>query len=93
MQRLIRSIWQESGATVVFVTHNLAEAVFLGSRVLLIAKDQGAESSRIALDLDVPDRMRHPDGSPKQEDLERIMHRLEVGALEKPLAALVEFAE
>jgi NitT/TauT family transport system ATP-binding protein len=42
MQRLIRSIWQESGATVVFVTHNLAEAVFLGSRVLLIAKDQGA---------------------------------------------------
>src|ERR1700719_2050380 len=32
MQRLIRDLWQETGTTIVFVTHNTHEALFLGSR-------------------------------------------------------------
>jgi NitT/TauT family transport system ATP-binding protein len=56
MQRLIKKLWRESGATVVFVTHNTREAVCLGTRVIALAKN-GDENrgSSIALDLGVPD--------------------------------------
>jgi NitT/TauT family transport system ATP-binding protein len=92
MQRLIRSIWQESGTTVVFVTHNLAEAVYLGSRVLLIAKDPKQECSRIAVDLRIPDYVRRADGTPKQEALQPIMSQLESVALEDALEEMAELA-
>jgi len=79
MQKLIRSIWQESGMTVVFVTHNLAEAVHLGNRVLMIAK------SKIALDLAIP-----PHAGP--DELDAIMHRLETADPNLPLEDLAEAA-
>ena len=88
MQRLIRSIWQDSGTTIVFVTHNLAEAVYLGSRVLLIAKDPQQECSRITLDLRVPDYVRRVDGTLRPEELERTMRQLESAASEDALAEI-----
>src|SRR5207247_5907538 len=39
MQQLIKEIWQQSGTTIVFVTHNTREAVCLGTRVIALAKD------------------------------------------------------
>ena len=56
MQKLIRQVWRETKTTVLFVTHNIAEAVHLGTRVVVLAKDNLAGGgSRIALDLSVPD--------------------------------------
>jgi ABC-type nitrate/sulfonate/bicarbonate transport system ATPase subunit len=81
MQRLIRSIWQETGTTVLFVTHNLAEAVYLGSRVILIAKNDLGECSKVALDLQIPDYIRRPDGYPRQDELARVIRQLEDAAL------------
>jgi NitT/TauT family transport system ATP-binding protein len=81
MQRLIRSIWKETGTTVVFVTHNLAEAVYLSSRIILLAPNEERECSRIALDLNIPDYVRKPDGYPRQSDLERIIHEIESAAM------------
>ena len=57
LQRLLRSVWMERQPTVVFVTHNTAEALFLGTRVVVLAKsaegeDQGAE---VALDFRLPE--------------------------------------
>ena len=77
MQGLIRTIWRQSGTTVVFVTHNLAEAIYLGTRVILLSKDESLDSSRVGLDLTIPDHIRRPDGYPRPEELERIMHQLE----------------
>ncbi len=37
----IQELWQGRGATIVFVTHNVREAVTLGDRVLLLASDPG----------------------------------------------------
>jgi NitT/TauT family transport system ATP-binding protein len=51
MQRLIREVWKETGTTVLFVTHNIAEAVRLATRVIVLAKNPAAEGSRVALDL------------------------------------------
>src|SRR5213080_4253129 len=46
----IQRIWQESGKTVVLVTHNVREAVCLGDRVVLMATGPG----RIIRTFDVP---------------------------------------
>ena len=47
MQQLIERLWQQHGFTVLLVTHDVAEAVALADRVLLI------EQGRIGLDLAV----------------------------------------
>src|SRR6516165_7748960 len=36
MQQLIKELWRESGTTIVFVTHNTREAVWLGTRVIAL---------------------------------------------------------
>jgi sulfonate transport system ATP-binding protein len=46
----IQRIWQESGKTIVFVTHNVREAVCLGDRVVLMAAGPG----RITQMFDIP---------------------------------------
>src|SRR5579872_3731078 len=55
MQRLIRSLWQATGTTVLFVTHNTHEALRLGTRVIVLAKESAGQGSRVRLDLRVPD--------------------------------------
>nr|MDT0660429.1 ABC transporter ATP-binding protein [Micromonospora sp. DSM 115978] len=50
MQLLIRRIWRDTGTTVLMVTHDVEEAVFLGQRVVVLACDPG----RVAADIDVP---------------------------------------
>ncbi len=57
MQRLIETVWRDQGFTAILVTHDVAEAVALADRVLVI------EDGRIALDVDVdaPRPRRHGD--------------------------------
>jgi NitT/TauT family transport system ATP-binding protein len=45
MQKLIRQVWKETGTTVLFVTHNIPEAVHLGTRVLVLSKGLENEGS------------------------------------------------
>jgi NitT/TauT family transport system ATP-binding protein len=54
MQRLIRRVWRDLNTTILFVTHNTHEAVFLGTRVVLLAKNEAAGGAQVAMDLQVP---------------------------------------
>jgi len=47
-------IWQASGSTVVFVTHSIAEAVFLSTRVIVMSPRPGRISRVIPIDLPQP---------------------------------------
>jgi NitT/TauT family transport system ATP-binding protein len=49
MQLFIRQVWRDLGTTVVMVTHDVEEAVFLAQRVLVLSSDPG----RVARDLAV----------------------------------------
>jgi ABC-type nitrate/sulfonate/bicarbonate transport system ATPase subunit len=50
MQELLLDIWSRDGRTVVFVTHDIDEAIFLADRVLIMSHRPG----RIRLELAVP---------------------------------------
>jgi NitT/TauT family transport system ATP-binding protein len=56
LQRLLRSVWSETRPTIVFVTHNTAEALFLGTRVIVLARESREDhcGSRVALDMKLP---------------------------------------
>ena len=41
MQELIRKIWWQSGKTIFFITHDVEEALLLGSRVLVLSRHPG----------------------------------------------------
>jgi len=47
-------IWEDSGSTIVFVTHSIAEAVFLSTRVVVISPRPGCITGVIDIDLPQP---------------------------------------
>jgi NitT/TauT family transport system ATP-binding protein len=81
MQLFIRRVWRDTGTTVLMVTHDVEEAVFLGQRVVVLACDPG----RVAAELSVAlpeDRDLIVKRDPvflrlraKIEDLVRLHHR------------------
>lgn len=81
MQKLIRKMWQETGTTILFVTHNVAEAIFLSTRVIVLGAEPGREGSRVALDLPVPESCRHADGSLRQDQMAGLVSKIEEASL------------
>ncbi len=65
MQNLLERIWREKGFTAVLVTHDVAEAVILADRVVVL--DEG----RIALDLPIDLPRPRPHGSAEVAALEQ----------------------
>ena len=47
-------IWKESGKTIVFVTHGISEAVFLGSRVVVLTAGPARMADNFEIDLPHP---------------------------------------
>lgn len=54
MQEEILRIWHETGMTMVFVTHDVDEAVFLSDRVLVMAPNPGRVSELVEIDMPSP---------------------------------------
>jgi sulfonate transport system ATP-binding protein len=71
MQALIEQVWQDKGFTAIVVTHDVAEAVALADRILLL--DTGRVALDVAVDLPRPRRR----GDPEAATIEgRILDRL-----------------
>lgn len=58
MQVFLRQVWQDTGTSVVMVTHDVEEAVFLGQRVLVLASDPGHITEEVVVDLPADRDMR-----------------------------------
>jgi NitT/TauT family transport system ATP-binding protein len=54
MQQMLLRLWHELHMTVVFVTHDVDEAVFLSSRVIVLSKRPGRIKALIPVDLPRP---------------------------------------
>jgi NitT/TauT family transport system ATP-binding protein len=58
MQRLIKTLWRETGTTILFVTHNPREAVILATRVIALGRPENSdEGAGVIIDLAVPATM------------------------------------
>jgi NitT/TauT family transport system ATP-binding protein len=54
MQRLLAEVWRKTRKTVVYVTHNVAEAVYLADRVLVMTPHPGMVKSEVRIALARP---------------------------------------
>lgn len=54
MQNLLLSLWHDLGHTILFVTHDVNEAVVLADRVLLMGKNPGRIREEVLVDLPRP---------------------------------------
>jgi ABC-type nitrate/sulfonate/bicarbonate transport system ATPase subunit len=85
MQELLLDVWNREGRTVLFVTHDIDEAIFLADRVLIMSHRPGK------IRLELPVRLPRPRGyamlaTPEFGELKRqvldIIHEESVLALE-----------
>jgi NitT/TauT family transport system ATP-binding protein len=51
LEDLIRRLWQRLGVTILFVTHDIDEAVYLGQRVLVLSNSPTVVLEDVAIDL------------------------------------------
>jgi len=54
MQRLLAEVWRETRKTVVYVTHNVAEAVYLADRVIVMSAHPGQVRAVVSIRLPRP---------------------------------------
>lgn len=54
MQRLLADVWRETRKTVIYVTHNVAEAVYLADRVVVMTPHPGTVKTEIPIKLARP---------------------------------------
>ena len=77
MQRLLADVWRETRKTVVYVTHNVAEAVFLADRVLVMTPHPGKVKADVRIELARP---RNPLSVEFLEHQKMLLHHLGQGA-------------
>ena len=54
MQRLLAEVWRETKKTVIYVTHNVAEAVYLADRVIVMTPHPGRIKAEVTIRLARP---------------------------------------
>ncbi|GFN32933.1 ABC transporter ATP-binding protein [Paenibacillus xylaniclasticus] len=59
LQSELLNIWKETGKTIIFITHSIDEAVFLGERVVVLTPNPGRVKKIVPISL--PDRLENKD--------------------------------
>jgi NitT/TauT family transport system ATP-binding protein len=54
MQRLLADVWRETRKTIIYVTHNVAEAVYLADRVVVMTPHPGTVKTEVQISLPRP---------------------------------------
>ena len=70
-------IWAETKTTILFVTHSIYEAAFLGQEVLLLAARPGRVRELVAIDLPSPRRLALRETAPFVDQAARLRRILE----------------
>ncbi|HEX3822504.1 MAG TPA: ABC transporter ATP-binding protein [Candidatus Sulfotelmatobacter sp.] len=78
----LERIWSETGRTIIFVTHNVREAIRLGDRVVLMTFRPGRVKSEFSVELPRPRHLEDPDVAHAAREVldelrEEINHSLE----------------
>ena len=54
LQRELLRIWESHKKTIVFITHSVDEAIYLGDRIIMMSKDKGSIFKEVEVDLPRP---------------------------------------
>ena len=73
MQRLLAEVWRETRKTVIYVTHNVAEAVYLADRVVVMSPHPGTVKTEVKIPLERP---RDPLSTEFVEWQKKLLHYL-----------------
>lgn len=78
MQSELERLWLNSKKTVIYVTHSIEEAVYLGDRVAVLSARPGALKGILNIDLDRPRHQKlTKEGAGLQDLIDRIWHMIE----------------
>ncbi|PZH06079.1 ABC transporter [Streptomyces sp. NTH33] len=69
LEDLIRRLWQELGVTVLFVTHDIDEAVYLGERVVILSSSPTVVQEQLEIDLPADRDQLHTRADPRFTEL------------------------
>ena len=83
MQNELLRLWERSGKTVVFVTHDLAEALVLADRVAVFSKRPGTIKDIVTIDLPRPRNATGIHGLPRYGELYSELWKLLEGSIEE----------
>jgi NitT/TauT family transport system ATP-binding protein len=76
MQELLTAVWEKHRLTVLFVTHDVEEAVYLSDRVAVMTNRPGRIKSVVAIDLPRPRRYELLSTPRFQELQQRVLHEI-----------------
>ena len=74
-------IWRKTEKTIVFVTHNIAEAVFLSDKVCVMSPHPGRLSSLVEVDLPRPRGLEVKDTGHFTELVAKVRNSFEGGSV------------
>jgi NitT/TauT family transport system ATP-binding protein len=77
MQRLLADVWHTTRKTIIYVTHNVAEAVYLADRVIVMSPHPGRVKTEINIELPRP---RDPLSIAFLDHQKKLLHELGEGA-------------
>lgn len=69
LEDLVRGLWRERGITILFVTHDIDEAVYLGERVLVLSASPTVVQERLTVDLPAERDQLHTRVAPRFAEL------------------------
>jgi len=69
LEDLIRELWRKLGVTVLFVTHDIDEAVYLGQRVIILTASPTVVREQLTIDLPVQRDQLHTRALPRFTEL------------------------
>ena len=79
MNLLLQQIWMDTGKTIIFVTHNITEAVFLADRVVVLSSRPGRIAHIFPIDLPRPRTIDQTLDPPFIETVQQIKATIERG--------------
>jgi NitT/TauT family transport system ATP-binding protein len=73
MQQLLTDVWQKTKKTIIYITHNVSEAVFLGDKVIVLNAHPGTVKAEVTLDLPRPRDPLSESFVAKQREIMRLL--------------------
>ncbi|MEU9189300.1 ABC transporter ATP-binding protein [Streptomyces sp. NPDC048484] len=69
LEDLVRGLWRQRGITILFVTHDIDEAVYLGERVLILSSSPTVVQEQLKIDLPADRDQLHTRVAPRFAEL------------------------